>query len=311
MSDSSPPTDSPRHLGQARRPVWHKKRSVQVIGGIAVVSLVGVSLLTYQVVSYYGDVRDAIDFESDEARLTSVPVVGRDFFETDAVETPAAADGEDYYNPDLVPESDRYSYDGGATPELSGMDPDTYFISASKRDQIEYSADFINEDVQAKYDELNRALASTGAGQLGPLVAPSVDNTAQQIIDRHSLLEYITTTSPNKSDAKKAVASFNHESSNGFESSMSKIDNGTVVVTKSEVRSSSDLFYETIFKGTDPNGLPSMVIEFKTTTLNNAGVQGMYTFNADRHGGGEWVRMMSRGQSDREWVPDLRSMYVN
>ena len=179
-------------------------------------------------------------------------------------------------------------------------------------EQLNYCVPIIRDRTPSAVNEIQTLLQEQGRRPLGPVVEPSITNTAQNINDQMTVSSYIASTSQDIEQGKKiAHCQTERESSN-----VDNIGNGGgAILSVSNVLFESQTFSQTKVGGFDPQGIPTKIsTEFNTKTndVEKDMIQVIYQLKSGELNGGNaaWVIEDVIAPSDKRWIDDPSSINV-
>ena len=184
---------------------------------------------------------------------------------------------------------------GETARDYSNVDPNTLTVDQFYNDstypqeyRIKWANEIIKQREQQAHAELSSILVEHGYPALGALVEPDVNNTGNEILVQHDVINYIATSDPNQTEGKKLLAA--SVSSDIAEHVFATWGEGpTVAFHKVPQDSSTNTYIEspafshTIVNNYAPNGVPSKIISY-TNGITSEGSQSIEQFV-----GGRWI----------------------
>lgn len=279
---------------------WYRRKTVIAAGAI---SAAGVAIVGQQFATAADQISQITSPSDNESRLTSVPIVGQDFFETNTIQIPVQTELTEE-----VPEADRYVYGGGVTPELAVMDPDVFTGTVDPSDQVAFNNEVIKKYEAEGIQLLNSMRQQYNLPPLSSIPEGSIDDTAQEILNRKSLIELIASKVASPSESGKLTSSLMVSGVPEYRSKIALITSGGAGdVYSAQPDSEKQVFYSASFNGNDINPrYASKALEF-TSLTPNTDAQAHYHFypsSADSSEG-EWVQTDVWADTDSRWLDDL------
>ena len=283
---------------------------IAVIGGVIVVTVVGIGVLAYNIVNTQveaftgGAERSQGDGSHDElAQRDSgiIPSHPGEMIDPDA----SAA---------LVSEDEIYQYDQGVTEHLRVMEPELFGISVSRADQIDYNGPVISKYLESARQEINSKLPTDR--QIPAFAQVSESNTGQEIIDRFTVKRYLASHLPNddniNSEGRKLILSYMDSTagSDGYSDELDAV-RGDRPVSSWTVKKETNNFFRDKFKETEPKGTATRVIEYKDDETSEY-TQGVFQLIASNDGRfREWQMADYKKVESGDFIRNLENLNLN
>lgn len=255
---------------------WYKRKTVIAAGAI---SAAGVAIAGQQFATAADKINQITNFPDNEARLTSVPIVGQDFFETNTIQIPAAANS-------VESRTDLSEVD--ASSASLGDYYNDNIVSPAQR--IDFAAPIIQENTEEAVTEIHKTLSDIGRGHYNyfnrEIEEVSVNNSGQAILDQDNIKETIAWHHPDTVVGKKLIESITSDRS-GHDYLMRTIGNGGAPILEIRVAlEESPILYGDLSR-------------YGITATNGLGVKIISTFEALTHNRTQIIKQLTQGKDTK------------
>lgn len=167
--------------------------------------------------------------------------------------------------------------------------------------RIKWASEIVKQRELQAYNDLNKILTDHGNPPLKPLVEPNTDNTGNEIMVQHNVVDYIASTDPNPTEGAKILAAAQDYLS---PSEISSLLAKGPIVTFNTVPQTSDtnlslesrVFKNTVVGDYAPNGVQSKIV------ININGITSAPSQTVEQFIGGRYITTDTKRTSDPDWI---------
>jgi hypothetical protein len=189
--------------------------------------------------------------------------------------------------------------------DVQTLTVDEFYDDATypQEQRIKWANEIIEQRQDAAYAEINTFLKEHSYPELGPLVDPAEDNTGNEIMVQHAVINYIASTAPTISEGQKILAATADAELRTLDDAIENIGENRVVSAHTVAVDSatskpieSPIFTQIAVGDYKPNGVPSKVL-----SIGNI-MSGENSQIIVRFVGGRYITHSVLADGDPDWI---------